>query len=219
MPPLSYPDLLLLSYLESNHRPAARAELRLPLWNRNPHATGRDTPLSSSIVGRLTLTADFWYPVTVPKDRDQIIERNQMLTKINPNTYQTEDGFPELPLWIGRPDQKGSRFVHWSGDDGYDRGCDRISLSVVTSVSSYYDMLTFDYHDWEGETWGETMAVYARIGRERLVQLREETNALLRKAWREMDEWPWRGPHPDEDRMLDDILPLVVRHDWKTLGF
>ena len=45
-----------------------------------------------------------------------------MLTKIGPKTYQTEDGFPALPLWIDRPNRKSSRFIHWSGDDGYDMG-------------------------------------------------------------------------------------------------
>lgn len=142
-----------------------------------------------------------------------------MLTKIGSKTYQTEDGFPAVPLWIDRPDRKGSRFLHWSGDDGYDVGCDRISLSVVTSAKRESAVLMLDYHDWEGWTWEETKAVYDRIGRERLIQLREDTNALLRKEWNKMDEWPWRGPHPDEDRMLDNILPVVVHHDWKSLGF
>lgn len=142
-----------------------------------------------------------------------------MLDKIDTNTYLTEDGFPALPLWIDQPDLKGSRFIHWSGDDGYDVGCDRLTISVVTRIISSSHVLTLDYHDWEGETWAWTKAVFAHIGRDRLVRLREDTNALIRRDWEQLGEWRWRGRHPEEDRMLDNILPPTVHHDWKTLGF
>lgn len=106
-----------------------------------------------------------------------------MLTKIGTNSYLTEDGFPAVPLWIDRPDRKGTRFVHWHGPT-YDGGCDYLTVSVVTDTFRHSGVLTLDYQDWYGQTGNELRAVYQRIGRERLKQLRDETNALLQREWR-----------------------------------
>lgn len=141
-----------------------------------------------------------------------------MLTKIGSKTYQTEDGFPAVPLWIDRPDRNGSRFIHWHGKN-YDVGYDNLTISFVTDTFRHSGVLTLDYWDWCGETGNEPNAVFQKVGRDRLVQLREDTNALLRREWQRMGESPWRGPHPEEDRMLNIILPVVVHHDWKSLGF
>lgn len=141
-----------------------------------------------------------------------------MLTKIGTNSYLTEDGFPAVPLWIDRPDRKGTRFVHWHGPT-YDGGCDYLTVSVVTDTFRHSGVLTLDYQDWYGQTGNELRAVYQRIGRERLKQLRDETNALLQREWEKSSESPWQGPHPNQDRMLDVLLPVAGSNEWMTLGF